>query len=60
MSWRLFTGIVWCKVIENIALQYKLFKKLKLSKFNVDMEIYNKARHRSYRLILQKKGSTSN
>ena len=47
------------EVLETIALRDKLFKKFKRSKLNVDKEIYNKARNRSHRLILQKKKSTS-
>ena len=43
------------EVLESIALRDKLFKKFKLSKLNVDKEIYNKARNKSHRLILQKK-----
>ena len=46
-------------VLESIALRDKLFKKFKCSKLNVDKEIYNKARNKSHRLILQKKDSTS-
>ena len=47
------------EVLESIALRDKLFKKFKHSKLNVDKEIYNKARNKSRRLILQKKKSTS-
>ena len=47
------------EVLESIALRDKLFKKFKRSKLNVDKEIYNKARNKSHRLILQKKDSTS-
>ena len=43
------------EVLESIALRDKLFKKFKRSKLNVDKEIYNKARNKSHRLILQKK-----
>ena len=43
------------EVLENIALRDELFKKRKRSKFNVDKEIYNKARNKLHRLILQKK-----
>ena len=43
------------EVLESIALRDKLFKKFKRSKLNVDKEIYNKARNRSHRLVLQKK-----
>ena len=43
------------EVLESIALRDKLFKKFKRSKLNVDKEVYNKARNRSHRLILQKK-----
>ena len=43
------------EVAEIIALRDKLFKKFKYSKLNVDKEIYNKARNKSHRLILQKK-----
>ena len=43
------------EVLESIALRDKLFKKFKHSKLNVDKEIYNKARNKSRRLILQKK-----
>ena len=46
------------EVLESISLLDKLFKKFKRSKLNVDKEIYNKARDKSYRLILQKKEST--
>ena len=46
------------EVLESIALRDKLFKKFKRSKLNVDKEIYNKARNKSHRLILQKKEST--
>ena len=44
-------------VLESIALRDKLFKKFKCSKLNVDKEIYNKARNKWHRLILQKKES---
>ena len=37
------------EVLESIALRDKLFKKFKRSKINVDKEIYNKARNKSYR-----------
>ena len=47
------------EVAEIITLRDKLFKKFKCSKLNVDKEIYNKARNKSHRLILQKKNSTS-
>ena len=47
------------EVLETIALRDKLFKKFKRSELNVDKEIYNKARKKSHRLILQKKESTS-
>ena len=43
------------EVLESIALRDKLFKKFKRCKLNVDKEIYNKARNKSYRLILHKK-----
>ena len=43
------------EVLESIALRDKLFKKFKRSKLNVDKEIYNKARNKSHRLILQKR-----
>ena len=43
------------EVLESRALRDKLFKKFKRSKLNVDQEIYNKARSKSPRLILQKK-----
>ena len=43
------------EVLESIALRDKLFKKFKLSKLNVDEEIYNKAHNKWHRLILQKK-----
>ena len=43
------------EVLESIALREKLFKKFKRSKLNVDKEIYNKARNKSHRLILQKR-----
>ena len=42
------------EVLESIALRDQLFKKFKRSKLNVDKEIYNKARNKSHRLILQK------
>ena len=45
--------------LESIALQDKLFKKFKPSKLNIDKEVYNKARNKSHRSILQKKESTS-
>ena len=41
--------------LESIALQDKLFKKFKPSKLNIDKEVYNKARNKSHRSILQKK-----
>ena len=47
------------KVIERKALRGKLFKKFKLSKLNVNKEIYNKARKKLHILILRKKESTS-
>ena len=43
------------EVLESIALRDKLFKKFKRSKLNADKKIYNKARKRSHRLILQEK-----
>ena len=43
------------EVPESIAPRDKLFKKYKHGKLNVDKEIYNKARNKSHRLILQKK-----
>ena len=43
-------------VIDKLAaLLDKLLKKFKGSKLNLDKEIYNKARNKSHRLILQKK-----
>ena len=45
--------------LESIALQDKLFEKFKPSKLNIDKEVYNKARNKSHRSILQKKESTS-
>ena len=41
------------EVLESIALRDKLFKKFKCSKLNLEKEIYNKARNKSHRLILQ-------
>ena len=41
------------EVLESIALRDKLFKKFKRSKLNLEKEIYNKARNKSHRLILQ-------
>ena len=46
------------EILESIALRDKLFKKFKRRKSNVDKEVYNKARNKSHRLILQKKEST--
>ena len=43
------------EVLESIALRDKLFKKFKRSKLNVDKEIFNKARNKSHRLVLQKR-----
>ena len=43
------------EVLESIALRDKLFNKFKRSKLNVEKEIYNKARNKLHRLILQKK-----
>ena len=43
------------EVLESIVLRNKLFKKFKCSKLNAGKEIYNKARKKSHRLILQKK-----
>ena len=43
------------EILESIALWDKFFKKFKSSKLNLDKEIYNKARRKSHRLILQKK-----
>ena len=43
------------EVLESIALLDKLFKKFKRGKLNVCKDIYNKARMKSHRLILQKK-----
>ena len=54
-SQELFDG----EVLERIALRDKLFKRFKCSKSNVDKEIYHKARNKSNRLIMQKRGSTS-
>ena len=42
------------EVLESIALLDKLFKKFKRGKLNVYKGIYNKARMKSHRLILQK------
>ena len=47
------------EVLESIAIRDKLFKKFKRSQLNVDKKIYNRARNKSHRLILQKKESTS-
>ena len=47
------------EVLESTALRDKLFQKFKRSKLNVDKEIYNKARNKFHRLILQKKESAS-
>ena len=47
------------EVLESITLRDKLFNKFKHRKLNVDKEIYNKARNKSHRSILQKKESTS-
>ena len=46
---------VWfdSEVLESIALRDQLFKKFKRSKLNLEKEIYNKARNKSHRLILQ-------
>ena len=41
------------EVLESIALRDQLFKKFKRSKLNLEKEIYNKARNKSHRLILQ-------
>ena len=46
------------EILESIALRDKLFKKFKRRKSNVDKEVYNKARNKLHRLILQKKEST--
>ena len=43
------------EVLESRVLRNKLFKKFKCSKLNAGQEIYNKARKKSHRLILQKK-----
>ena len=43
------------EVLESIAIRDKLFKKFKRSQLNVDKKIYNRARNKSHRLILQKK-----
>ena len=43
------------EVLETIAIRDKLFKKFKPSQLNVDKKIYNRARNKSHRLILQKK-----
>ena len=42
-------------ILENIAPRDKLFRKFKLSKLNVDNEIYSKARKKSHELILEKR-----
>ena len=47
------------EVLESIAIRDKLFKKFKRSQLNVHKKIYNRARNKSHRLILQKKESTS-
>ena len=47
------------EVLESIALRDELFKKFKHGKLNVDKEIYNKARNKLHRSILQRKESTS-
>ena len=49
-SWMLYQ----LQICLCIALRDKLFTKFKLSKFNVDKEIYNEA-HKSHRFILQQK-----
>ena len=41
------------EVLESIALRDQLFKKFKRSKLNLEKEVYNKARNKSHRLILQ-------
>ena len=41
--------------MNGLMVRDKLFKKFKRCKLNVDKEIYNKARNKSYRLILHKK-----
>ena len=43
------------EVLESIARRDKLFNRFKHSKLNGDKEIYNKARNKSQKLILQKK-----
>ena len=43
------------EVLESIALREKLFKKFKRSKLIIDKDIYDKARNKLYRVILQKK-----
>ena len=43
------------EVLESITLRDKLYKKFKRSKLNADKEIYNKARNKLHRLILQNK-----
>ena len=43
------------EVLESIALRDELFKKFKHGKLNVDKKIYNKARNKLHRLMLQKK-----
>ena len=43
------------EVLERITLQDKLFKNFRRSKLNIDNKIYNKARKKMRRLILEKK-----
>ena len=43
------------EVLESIALREKLFKKFKRSKLIIDKDIYDKARNKLHRVILQKK-----
>ena len=45
------------EVLENINTRDKLFKRFKKSKFNIDKELYKKAKDNTLKLITVKKNS---
>ena len=46
------------EIIENILIRYKLFKKCKNSKLQVDKEIYNAATNKVQRLTIKRRECT--
>ena len=52
-------SFVFHTVAHSCSFIFYTVQKFKRSELNVGKEIYNKARNKSHRLILKKKGSTS-